>query len=53
VPPTATSCAEAKAECTAIETHLRSTDRSTEDDVPRMDIPMHELVFGRGQTSCG
>ena len=53
VPLTATSCTEAKAECSAIENHLHITDRSTEDDLPRMDIPMPELMFGRGQTSCG
>jgi hypothetical protein len=52
VPPSATSCGDAKAECTAIEKHLRATDRSTEADAPRMDIPMSELAFGRGKGSC-
>jgi hypothetical protein len=53
VPSSAASCDDAKAECTAIEQHLRATDRSTEADLSRMDLPMPELMFGRGQTSCG
>ncbi len=49
VPPTATSCAEAKDECAAIEQHLHATDRSPAADVS----PMPELMFGRRTASCG
>jgi len=46
VPPSATSCETAKAECAAIDAHLRSTAR------PADPVAMQESMFGRSRASC-